>query len=202
MEHLLDVGDREEFREWLAGHHATARECWVRIRRGRPTDEKGVFWYLDAVEEALCFGWIDSTLKRIGGELCQRFAPRRRGGKWSELNKERCRRMERLGRMTDAGRAAYPGDMDSFVIDADIMAALQADRAVWENFLAFPPLYRRVRVDTIQITKGDPETFARRLAKLVGNTRRGVMYGEWNDGGRLTDQAAVPGQERGNRTQD
>lgn len=59
---LTDVRDRRMFREWLERYHATEAECWIEVRRGRPTDED-VFWYLDAVEEALCFGWVDSIHK-------------------------------------------------------------------------------------------------------------------------------------------
>ena len=104
-------------------HHATARECWVKVKRGRPVDD-GTFWYIDAVEEAMCFGWIDSTLKRLDGEAYQRFAPRTKGSLWSELNKERCRRMERLGRMTDMGRAALPDiSPGGFTIDEEILSA-------------------------------------------------------------------------------
>ena len=94
--------------------------------------------------------------------------------------------MERLGRMTDAGRAMLP-DMSEkgFVIDKDILNALQADAEVWANFQSFPPLYQRVRIDTIQIKKKQPELFQSRLQKLLDNTKAGVMYGEWNDNGRL-----------------
>ena len=91
--------------------------------------------------------------------------------------------------MTDAGRAVLP-DMSEkgFVIDKDILNALQADTEVWENFQSFPPfppLYQRVRIDTIQIKKKQPELFQSRLQKLLDNTKAGVMYGEWNDNGRL-----------------
>ena len=166
-------------------HHATERECWVKVKRGRPMDD-GTFWYIDAVEEAMCFGWIDSTLKRLDGEAYQRFAPRAKGSLWSELNKERCRRMERLGRMTDAGRDVLP-DMspEGFVIDEEILSALRQDPIVWWNFQNFPPLYRRVRIDTIQIKKKQRPLFENRLKKFIDNTRLGVMYGEWNDNGRL-----------------
>ena len=69
---------------------------------------------IDAVEEAMCFGWIDSTTKKMdNGITAQRLAPRRKGSLWSELNKERCRRMERLERMTDAGRAVLPDMSES-----------------------------------------------------------------------------------------
>ena len=61
---LTDVRDRRAFREWLERYHAIEVECWVEVRRGRPTDE-GVLWYLDTVEEALCFGWVDSIRKEI-----------------------------------------------------------------------------------------------------------------------------------------
>ena len=147
------------------------------------------FWYIDAVEEAMCFGWIDSTTKKLdNGITAQKLAPRRTGSLWSELNKERCRRMEKLGKMTEAGRSALP-DMSSagFIIDKEILKALQTDNEVWENFLKFPPLYQRVRIDTIQIKKKQPQLFQSRLQKLIKNTKKGIMYGEWNDNGRLSD---------------
>lgn len=126
------------------------------VKRGRPVDN-GTFWYIDAVEEAMCFGWIDSTTKKMdNGITAQRLAPRRKNSLWSELNKERCRRMERLGRMTDAGRAVLP-DMSEkgFVIDKEVLDALQGDDEIWENFQKFPSLYQRVRIDTIQIKKSN-----------------------------------------------
>jgi hypothetical protein len=86
--------------------------------------------------------------------------------------------------MTDAGRAALP-DM-GFQIDDDILAALQSDEIVWQNFQTLPALYVRVRIDNIQnIRKRDPDAFQRRLQKFIDNTRNGIMYGEWNDDGRL-----------------
>lgn len=97
---LLPAGDRDELREWLMENHDKENECWVVVRRGRPTDDE-TFWYIDAVEEALCFGWIDSTTKKMeNGVTAQRLAPRRKRSLWSELNKGRCRRLERLGKMT------------------------------------------------------------------------------------------------------
>lgn len=185
---LLTAQNRDELRAWLMENHTKEKECWVVVKRGRPVDD-GTFWYIDAVEEAMCFGWIDSTTKKLeDGITAQKLAPRRKGSLWSELNKERCRRMERLGRMTEAGRAVLP-DMSpaGFVIDEDVQRALRADCEVWENFMKFPPLYQRVRIDTIQIKKKQPELFQSRLQKLIENTRKGIMYGEWNDNGRLGD---------------
>lgn len=63
-QNILSIQSRDEFRQWLMTHHTTARERWVKVKRGRPVDD-GTFWYIDAVEEAMCFGWIDSTLKRL-----------------------------------------------------------------------------------------------------------------------------------------
>ena len=186
LSNLLSVQNRDELRQWLLENHDKENECWVAVKRGRPVDD-GTFWYIDAVEEAMCFGWIDSTTKKTeDGVTVQRLAPRRKGSLWSELNKERCRRMERLGRMTDAGRAVLP-DMseNGFVIDKVILSALQSDEEIWRNFQKFPPLYQRVRIDTIQIKKKQPELFRSRLQKFLDNTKAGIMYGEWNDNGRL-----------------
>lgn len=90
--------------------------------------------------------------------------------------------------MTESGRAVLP-DMSpqGFCIDGDILKALQADCTVYKNFGNFPPLYRRVRIDTIQIKKKQPELFESRLKKFIENTRKNIMYGEWNDNGRLLD---------------
>ena len=92
---ILSVQTRQEFREWLAGHPDES-ECWVLVKRGKPVDPE-TFYYLDAVEEALCFGWIDSTHKEINGVRMQRFGPRKKNSPWTELNKERVRRLEKLG---------------------------------------------------------------------------------------------------------
>jgi uncharacterized protein YdeI (YjbR/CyaY-like superfamily) len=186
FENLLPAQNRDELRQWLVENYDKAKECWVVVKRGRPIDD-GTFWYIDAVEEAMCFGWIDSTTKKMdNGITAQRLVPRRKDSLWSELNKERCRRMERLDRMTDAGRAVVPDlSTDSFVIDSDILTALQANKEVWANFQKFPPLYQRVRIDTIQIKRKQPELFKSRLQKLIDHTKGGKMYGDWNDNGRL-----------------
>ena len=186
-QNILSIQNRDEFRQWLITHHSTEKECYLKVKRGRPVSNDGTFWYLDAVEEALCFGWIDSTIKPLDGVAYQRFSPRKKGSPWTELNKERCRRLERLGKMTHAGRAVLP-DLSpaSFSIDSDVLSALQSEEVVWRNFLDFPPLYRRVRIDTIQANKHKrPQMYEHRLKKFIDNTRLGVMYGEWNDNGRL-----------------
>lgn len=93
IHNLLDVKSRTEQREWLMQNHKTEKECWVVVKRGRPTDDN-TFWYINAVEEALCFGWIDSTTKKIADDVtAQKLCPRKPKSNWSELNKERCRRI-------------------------------------------------------------------------------------------------------------
>lgn len=145
----------------------------------------GVLPYLDVVEEALRFGWIDSTCKREGNILRQRLSPRRRGSRWTELNKERCRRLEHLGLMTDEGRRVLPDlDVSHFKIDDDILQALQSDETLWQNFQSLPPLYQRIRIGNIQMKRGT-SLFENRLKKFMDYTRRNLLYGEWNDKGRL-----------------
>ena len=105
---LLTITERRQLREWFEANHLTERCCWVACNRSK-TAKPDTLPYLDIVEEALCFGWIDSTLKRLpDGRLAQRLSPRRKGSHWTELNKERCRELERRGLMTDAGRKALP----------------------------------------------------------------------------------------------
>jgi hypothetical protein len=175
--------ERTAWRAWLLANHAQAAEVWLLLddRPGEPAID-----YLDAVEEALCFGWIDSIQKRFSAhERAQRFSPRRRGGNWTELNKERVRRLIRLGLMTDAGLATLP-DLDTVpTIAPDIEARLRAEGDAWANFQAFPELYRRIRLGNLEQTRRDPVEFERKLAAFVTRTAANQLYGNWNDGGRL-----------------
>lgn len=184
---VLDIRDRAGFRRWLMEHHASERECWIAVKRGKTPPEGDVLWYLDAVEEALCFGWIDSTLKSVDGVPLQRFGPRTRSSGWTELNKERCRRLEKLGLMTARGREVCPDLSARFEIIPEVMARFRANTRAWENFKSFHPLYQRVRIDNIQRKKSSPELFHSRLAKLIEASERGEMIGEWNDNGLLLD---------------
>ena len=184
---VLNIDNRGDFREWLNRHATTEPECWVALKRGKPTNDSS-FWYLDAVEEALCFGWIDSTHKVIGGVRMQRFTPRKKNSPWTELNKERVRRLEKLGLMTDVGRAVLPPmGIRSFRVDPDIELEMKKAR-VWSKFRSFPPLYQRIRAYNVAFyKKRDPEMYKRTLAHLIEETKKGQMFGEWNDYGRLLD---------------
>lgn len=181
------VLDRAGFRSWLVDNHKSSKGCWVAVDRTKA--QTGILPYVDAVEEALCFGWIDSTVCK-DPELgtVQRFSPRK-GSRWTELNKARCRRLECLGLMTDAGRAVLP-DM-SFSVDDAILDELRADQVVWENFQTLPDLYVRVRLGNVQLYRYRPEAYRSRLDSFISDTRRGLIRGNWNDGGRMLERAPL-----------
>ncbi len=106
----LTVATRGEFRRWLADHHQSKKEIWLVFYykwTGKPT-----IAYNDAVEEAICFGWIDSQQNPMDDErFARRFSPRRKGSHWSRYNRERARRMLRARKMTEEGVAALPADL-------------------------------------------------------------------------------------------
>ena len=173
----LHAPDRAAWRSWLAEHHRTTPTIWLisyKPEAGRPSVS-----YLHAVEEALCFGWIDGIAKRLDDERsAQRFTPRRARSHWTELNKERARRLIAAGLMADAGRAVLPDlDVAAFRIPDDILAALQADPAVWAAFQQFPALYQRIRIGYIEEMRRQPEVFRQRLNHFLRKTRQGAMFG-------------------------
>lgn len=186
VDRFIPVISREALRVWLQENSKTEKSCWVLVRMSPQSD---TLLYLDAVEEALCFGWIDGVKKKISEtELAQRLSPRSKKSSWTELNKERVRRLEKLGLMTDEGRKVLPDmNYDSFRINPVIEQRLQEEKQVYENFIAFPDLYTRVRIDTIQSYMNQPELFQSKLDKFITHTRENKMYGQWNDNGRLLD---------------
>ena len=174
-----DIRTRQELRQWLLSNHSTEKECHVRCRRGRPPED-GSLWYVDVVEEAICFGWIDSTLRSEGdGWVIQRISPRRKDSGWTERNKERARRMEHLGLMTDAGRAALPDmteDLDTLF--PEVMSSIRRIPGLEESMGRLPKAYVRIRLQGIS---QDPS----RMGRFVSRTLAGETYGEWSDYGRL-----------------
>ena len=106
IDNLIESSDRQQLRLWLEENHATANHCWVATYRGK-NPMPNALPYLAVVEEALCFGWIDSTLKRLpDGRLAQRISPRRKNSHWTERNLARVNDLEQRGLMTPAGRKA------------------------------------------------------------------------------------------------
>jgi uncharacterized protein YdeI (YjbR/CyaY-like superfamily) len=105
---LLETDDRTVLRSWMENNHQTEREVWVATYRGKQPMAYALP-YVEVVEEALCFGWIDSTCKRLpDSRLAQRLSPRRKNSHWTELNLKRCQELEQRGLMTEAGRKALP----------------------------------------------------------------------------------------------
>ncbi|OGO07770.1 MAG: hypothetical protein A2Y92_01400 [Chloroflexi bacterium RBG_13_57_8] len=148
----LYVKDQRSWRTWLARNHDKEKEIWLiyyRKETGKPRIP-----YNDAVEEALCYGWIDSTVKNIDTErFAQRFSPRKKSSSLSQANKERIIRLIATKKMTPAGLAAVAhvfvptGEKEApFAVPEDILKAVKADKAAWENFQKLPPSYRRVRI--------------------------------------------------------
>ena len=104
---LLEYSERSQLRAWLQENHSKEKECWVVMSRSK-TPLPGILPYIDVVEEALCYGWIDSTLKKLpDGRLAQRLSPRRKKSHWTKLNMDRCIDLEDRGLMTPAGRRTF-----------------------------------------------------------------------------------------------
>ena len=106
---IVELRDQAAWHDWLEANHASVDGVWLKFAKKRsPTPTVA---YPEAVEEALCFGWIDSKSKAVDEERTSLyFAPRRPKSNWTEGNRERVRRLEEAGLMTDAGRAALPSD--------------------------------------------------------------------------------------------
>lgn len=175
--------NRDEWRSWLEANGETQKYCWLVLPR-----KQSDFTYIDAVEEALCFGWIDSTKKGLDEtHIGQRFSHRVPKSNWTELNKERARRMRKLGLMTPHGERVLPNLDAEFEIFEDILEAIEQDAVLAENFAKLPDLYVRIKLDNIQSVFKDRALFDKRLATFFEKTRKGELYGKWHDDGRLTD---------------
>jgi len=178
----LYVIDRGAWRSWLAKHHGTEEEIWLifyKQHTGKPRIP-----YNDAVEEALCYGWIDSTVKTVDEErFAQRFTPRKPGSKLSEMNKERIRRLIKEKKMTSAGLAAVKHVLDvsseeaRLIIAPDILKALKQDKKIWENFQKFSPSYQRIRIGWIEGARSRPEIFEQRLRYFLKMTAQNKKFG-------------------------
>lgn len=173
---------RSEWRRWLSRNHQTSKEIWLVYYRkdsGKPRIS-----YNDAVEEALCYGWIDSILRKVDAEsFAQRFSPRRPKSALSQMNRERIDKLIAQKKMTKAGLEAIAHVYDPtrkpkrFVIPPDIREALKADAATWRNFQRFPASYRRIRVAWVDGARSRPDEFAKRLRQLVKMTAQNKRFG-------------------------
>ena len=168
---------RGEWRAWLARHHEDRSEIWlVTYKAGT---KKPSVSYADAVEEALCFGWIDSTRKALDGErLAQRFSPRRQRSTYSQTNRERLARLVEAGRVTPSLLTRLEDwRPDDYTIPKDILAALRADPSAWTNWKRLPMPYRRIRAAYVDGARHRGSEFGKRLANLVRKTAAGKQFG-------------------------
>jgi uncharacterized protein YdeI (YjbR/CyaY-like superfamily) len=175
MDKTLYVTSREG-RAWLTKHYRSETEVWLifyKKHTGRPRIS-----YDHAVEEALCFGWIDSIVKRIDDEkFAQKFTPRRDTSKWSAVNKRRLHKLIHEGRMTEAGLAkvdpvthgeatrANPSDGD-LGLPRFVKQALMANAKAWRNFRSLSPSRRRAHIRLIMDAKKE-ETRERRVREAI-----------------------------------
>jgi uncharacterized protein YdeI (YjbR/CyaY-like superfamily) len=172
----LEPASRAEWREWLAANHRVASGVWLVIWKRR--SGRQVVSYEEAVEEALCFGWIDGRMNRLDDDrMVQWFAPRRPKSTWARTNKERVERLEAAGFMTDAGRAVIEAAMangswnsldeiDALVVPSDLEAALAAHEGAREHFDSRTASTRRMALAYVTQAKS-PQIRARRIDLVV-----------------------------------
>jgi uncharacterized protein YdeI (YjbR/CyaY-like superfamily) len=174
----LDVRTRSAWRAWLTRQHDRKQEIWL-VYHAKASGKSSLA-YNDAVDEAMCFGWIDSTVKKLDAHSrAQRFTPRRKGSPVSEMNKARARRLVRERRMTAAGRAALGPALrrEPLVVAPDVRRALRAEPGASARFERLPAAYKRIRLGFIEGARSRPEIFATRLRYFVRMTARGKRYG-------------------------
>jgi uncharacterized protein YdeI (YjbR/CyaY-like superfamily) len=175
---LLYATSREEWRDWLEGHYKTEKEIWLvffKAHTGKPR-----VTYNEAVEEALCFGWIDSTVRRIDDDrYAQRFSVRKPKSAYSQANKERLRELIKQRKVLDEVLVTL-GDLleeETFEIPHDILEAIQANDAAWKNFQGFSPSYIRIRIAFIDGARNRPAEFKKRLEYFIQMTEKNRQFG-------------------------
>ena len=177
FEHV-SARDRGEWRAWLAEHHASAPGVWLILSK-KGGGQPGVM-YDEAVEEALCFGWIDSTTSALDGERYRQiFTPRKRKSPWSKSNKERVARLLAVGLMAPAGLAAVEAakregtwtmldGVEDLQVPDDLRAALAADPVAEAFFAAYNASTRKQLLWWVVNAKR-PETRQRRIERIVAD---------------------------------
>ena len=182
----FDARTVERWKQWLAKNHATESEVWL-IFHKKHTGKPSVA-YKDALDEALCYGWIDSLVKRIDDDrYAQKFTPRKANSNWSSLNIKRYAALKAANRLAPAGIARGPEGRP--VVDGpapasrptddalrDVERALKKDGAAWKSFEALAPSHRLRYLGWIAMAKRQ-ETRQRRLREAIAMLRRGQKLG-------------------------
>jgi len=177
----LYTSERKDWRNWLKKNYKTEKEIWLiyyKKTSGKPRIE-----YNDAVEEALCFGWIDSTVRKLDEErFAQRFSPRKPRSGYSQANKERLRKLIAENKVSKDVLASL-GDLASehaeqkFEIPDDILKAIKADKEAWKNFQSFSESYKRIRIAFIDGARNRPAEFQKRLNYFIKMTEKNKQFG-------------------------
>ena len=178
---LLEIRDRDRWHSWLEKHHASSPGVWLVFQKGH-TGTKCIA-YEDSVREALCFGWIDSLVKRLDDErFARKFTPRQPTSKWSELNRRRWRELQAAGLLAAPGLAAAPTsnsydprpevpELPGYIADA-----FKRNPKAWTFFHTLAPTYRRNFVVWIHTAKR-PETRQKRVQESIALLTRGQKLG-------------------------
>ena len=171
------TSERKKWREWLTENFEKEKEIWLVFPK-KESGEKGLS-YNDSVEEALCFGWIDSTVKKLDSlHRVQRFSPRREGSGYSRANIERLIWLERQGMI-------HPKVRDTILevirvpyeFPADILELIRCDKKAWENYEKFPEAYKRIRIAYIDGARKRPMEFKKRLDNFIRKTKENKLIG-------------------------
>lgn len=176
----LYVINGKQWRQWLAKNHDKEKEIWLIYYKKHSGKQR--IPYNDAVEEALCYGWIDSTAKKINDDsFAQRFTPRRNTSQWSEMNKERARKLIKQGKMMPSGLAKLEHktrkNTKVLALPLDILEALKQDKQTWNNFERFPDSYKRIRIGWIDGARKRNEVFNQRLQYFLKMTAKNKKFG-------------------------
>ena len=167
--------DRGEWRGWLEENFESKDEVWFVF----PTikSKEGGVSYNDAVEEALCFGWIDGRAGSLDKDHhIRRFTPRRRGSSYSRPNIERLILLESEGLIHPKILKEVQSVIGAeFVFPSDIIAEIKKDEAAWKNYLEFSAPYKRIRVAYIDAARSRPAEFEKRLENFIIKTREGKL---------------------------
>lgn len=172
---IFSTGDRQQWRAWLQAHFETAQEVWFVLPLQAAGEES--LSYNNAVEEALCFGWIDSTNRKLDERHCiRRFTPRKPGSAYSRPNVERLIWLDARGLIHPKVREqVLPVIEAAFVFPEDILNVLRQDEIAWANYQRFSEPYKRIRVAYIDAARQRPEEFQKRLNSFLDRTRKGKL---------------------------
>jgi uncharacterized protein YdeI (YjbR/CyaY-like superfamily) len=176
MENKIEYFEnRKDWRKWLIENFDAADEIWF-VFPNKSSGEKRIT-YNDAVEEALCFGWIDSTIKAFDKEhKIQRFTPRNPKSAYSQANKERLKRLLDNKMIHPKFEVTVQNVLsEPFMFPKDIIDRLKEDKTVWKNYQQFSDAYKRIRVAYVEAARKRPEEFEKRLDYFIDKTKKNKM---------------------------